>query len=80
MSNRGGRRPGAGRPKGSKSAEHKADARNATVWGKVSDHTLSNLQQAAELSGKTPSTLVAELVQRKYRCRCDECQEARRRG
>lgn len=75
---RGGRREGSGRPKGSKNVHHKADARTATVWGKVSDHTLANLHQAAELAGKTPSTLVAELVHRKYRCRCAECEEARR--
>lgn len=74
---RGGKRKGAGRPKGSKNAEHLPDAKRATVWGKVAQHTLANLLQAAELSGKTPSYLVGELVHRKYRCRCAECEAAR---
>lgn len=79
ITGQGGARPGAGRPKGAKDKEPRAPlGRKVQTWARVHPHTLERLEADASLREVPPAAIVEQLIERRYKCRCAECQEARR--
>ena len=75
---RGGKRPGAGRPHGSRDKEPRTLLpAGVTVWGRVHHHVADALARDAVKRGSTMSAIVGELIEKNYRCRCWECRVAR---
>lgn len=70
-----------GRPKGSKTAQDKRKPGPGTevVFARVSSHVAQMLASEAERKGQAPGTLLAEVVSRRWACRCDECVAVRRK-
>ena len=76
---RGGAREGAGRPKGAKDSTPRAPlGRKVQTWTRVHSHTLERLEVDARKRKTSPSAILEALIERRYKCRCEECQEARR--
>lgn len=69
-----------GRPKGSKTRQERRKPVGVTqiLSARVSLHTAAMLSRDAVSKGVEPGTLLAEMVSRRWRCRCDECRQRRR--
>lgn len=79
ITGRGGARPGAGRPKGAKDSTPRAPlGAKVQTWARVHQHTLDRMSDDAIKRGTSSAAILEELIERRYKCRCASCQEARR--
>jgi len=74
---RGGARPGAGRKKGGKNALPPLMPLEVKTTTNLDKHTYAQLERDAIYRRKSVALVVRELVERKYRCNCDDCNRVR---
>lgn len=74
----GGKRPGAGRPQGSKNEPDPA-ARVAVGWYRVTAHVAENLKAAGLTTETKPADVVAVVLSKRFKCKCKACRTALKR-
>lgn len=76
---RGGARPGAGRPKGSKNKEpRETGTPTKRLWIRLHPHVLEAIEREAKVFGMTINQTVVHVIDHNWRCSCDECRARRK--
>ncbi len=79
MSTRGGARPGAGRPRGSKNTTpRERGPETKRIWLRLHPHVMEAIERSAEANGTTPNQAATNALDRTWRCPCKDCRQRRK--